>query len=325
MKAIVYRGAGDASVIQGAEVPAPELKPGQVRIAVRASGVNRADLSQRRGHYPPPPGESDIPGLEAAGEVLETGPGARIFSRGDRVMALLAGGGYAQEVCVDERLVLALPPTLSFELGAAIPEAFITAHHNLVHLGGVAAGKSALIHAGASGVGTAAIQIVRFVKAAAFATAGTPEKAALCEKLGASAIEYKKADFAGVVLERTEGRGVDAILDPVGASNLEADLRCLTTSGCVVFIGTMGGKDAQLDLGALMRRRARLIGSTLRALPLEEKAAAVARMRAQLLDALAGGTLAPVIDRVFPAGEARQAQERMEANLNAGKIVLSWR
>jgi len=325
MKAVLYRGAGDLSVIELAQAPAPALAPGQVRIAVHASGVNRADLSQRRGHYPPPPGESELPGLEVAGIVAETGPRARRFKPGDRVMALLAGGGYAEEVCVDEGLVLPLPEDLSFEQGAAVPEAFVTAHHNLMHLAGVAAGKSALVHAGASGVGTAAIQLLRAEGAAAFATAGSPEKAALCAKLGAVAIEYKTSPFAEAVLDGTQGRGVDAILDPVGASHLAEDLRCLAVGGVVVLIGTMGGKDAALDIAQLMLRRHRLIGSTLRALPLAEKTAAVARFASRFLDELATGRVAPVMDRVFPAARARDAQERMERNLNSGKIVLSWR
>jgi tumor protein p53-inducible protein 3 len=325
MKAIVYRGAGDASVIALDDVAPPALRPGQIRISVRASGVNRADLGQRKGVYPPPPGESDIPGMEAAGVVAEAGPGARRFKEGDRVMALLGGGGYASEVCVDEGLVLPLPDRLSFEEGAAIPEAFVTAHLNLFDLAGVRAGTSALIHAGASGVGTSAIQLVREAGARGFATAGSAEKTALCEKLGAVAIDYKKEDFAEAVLKGTGGRGVDAILDPVGASNLDADFRALAVGGTLVLIGTMEGKDGKLDLSQLMRKRHRVIGSTLRGLPLAEKSAAVERFRSGFFAPLSEGRIAPVMDRVFAFSEARQAQERMESNLNSGKIVLSWR
>jgi putative PIG3 family NAD(P)H quinone oxidoreductase len=324
MKAIIYRGAGDESVIALEEVARPSLRANQIRISVRASGVNRADLSQRQGHYPPPSGESEIPGMEVSGVVAEAGADAKRFKIGERVMALLGGGGYAEEVCVDEGLVLRLPDNLSFEQGAAIPEAFVTAHHNLIHLAGVGKGQSALIHAGASGVGTAAIQIVRALGAAAYATAGSPEKVALCRTLGADAFDYKRADFGEAVLKATGGRGVDAILDPVGASNLDADFKCLGVGGTVVLIGTMGGKDAKVDLGLLMRKRHRLIGSTLRGLPLNQKIAALERFGSGFLQLLAAGKIAPVMDRTFSAAEARQAQERMGANLNSGKIVLSW-
>ena len=324
MKAIVYRGAGDASVIALDEAAAPDLQAGQIRISVRASGVNRADLGQRRGVYPPPPGESPIPGLAAAGVVTETGAGARRFKTGDRVMALLGGGGYAEEVCVDEGLCLPLPGSLSFEQGAAIPEAFVTAYLNLFDLAGVRAGMSALVHAGASGVGTSAIQLLREAGVRAFATVGSLEKADLCRKLGASAIDYKREDFSGAVLKGTRDRGVDAILDPVGASNLDADFKCLAVGGTLVLIGTMGGKDGTFDLSQLMRKRHRMIGSTLRGLPLAEKAAAVERFRSGFFELLVSGKIAPVMDRIFPFSEARQAQERMESNLNSGKIVLTW-
>ncbi len=325
MKAVVYRGAGDESVIALEDAARPSLRASQIRISVHASGVNRADLSQRQGLYPPPPGESEIPGLEVSGIVSEVDAGAHRFKIGDRVMALLGGGGYTEEVCVDEGLALPLPDNISFVQGAAIPEAFVTAHHNLIHLAGVGAGMSALIHAGASGVGTAAIQIVRQAGATAFATAGTPEKAALCRKLGAVAIEYKREDFGAAVIKETSGRGVDAILDPVGASNLDADFKCLAVGGTLVLIGTMGGKEGRLDIGQLMRKRHRVIGSTLRGLSLNEKTAAVERFRSGFLGLLASDEIAPVIDRVFSFTEARQAQERMGGNLNNDKIVLSWR
>ncbi|MFI5360365.1 MAG: NAD(P)H-quinone oxidoreductase [Elusimicrobiota bacterium] len=324
MKAIVYRETGDAAVVALEDVPPPALKEGQVRISVRASGVNRADIAQRLGRYPPPPGESAIPGLEVSGLVTAVGEGARRFKTGEPVMALLGGGGYAEEVCVDEGLCLPLPDGLSFEQGAAIPEAFVTAHHNLIHLAGVGKGMSALIHAGASGVGTAAIQLVCRVDANAYATAGTPEKTALCRKLGAVAIDYKREDFAAVVLAATGGRGVDAVLDPVGASNLDADFRCMAVGAGLVLIGTMGGKDGRFDISSLLRKRHRVIGSTLRGLPLSEKRAAVERFRSDFFGLLSAGHIAPVMDRVYKAASARQAQERMEANLNHGKIVLTW-
>lgn len=324
MKAIVYQGAGDISVIQNIEVPSPSLKAGQVRIQVRASGINRADLVQRKGLYPPPPGESEIPGLEVAGEIVELSSEVVGFRVGDRVAALLAGGGYAEEVCVDAGLLLPLPSSFSFTDGAGLVEVFVTAHHNLFYLGAIGAGQAALVHAGASGVGTAAIQLLREAGVRAFVTVGSAEKAAFCEKLGAEAIPYKTESFADVILKKTEERGVDAILDPVAASYFEANLRCLGVGGRLVFIGTMGGREVKLDLGLLMKKRHRLIGSTLRALPLEEKRAAVDRFRSQFGEALYQGKIHPIIDTVFTALQVKDAHNRMESNLNIGKIIFTW-
>jgi putative PIG3 family NAD(P)H quinone oxidoreductase len=318
MRALIYEGTD----IKAVERPSPALKPGQVRIRIRASGVNRADLGQRAGTYPPPPGESDIPGMEAAGTILDAGTSR--FKTGDRVMALLAAGGYADEVCVDARLVMPLPEKLSFAQGAGIPETFVTAHLNLFQIAGVKKGGRALIHAGASGVGTTAIQLLKARGVQVFATAGTADKVALCTKLGARAINYKTEKFDAAVLAGTNGLGVDAILDPVGASNIDADLRCLAAGGWLVVIGTMGGKDASVDLSALLKRRHRLAGSSLRGLPPDEKALAVSKLAQDFLGDLADGRVAPVMDSSFPAARAAEAQERMAKNLNAGKIVLTW-
>ena len=320
MRALLYAG----SAIEERELPSPILKPGQLRLKVRASGVNRADLGQRKGVYPPPPGESDIPGMEAAGVVAEAGAGTSRFKPGDRVMALLGSGGYADEVCVDEGLALPLPERLSFAQGAGIPETFVTAHLNLFQIAGLQSGRRALIHAGASGVGTSAIQLLRARGIEVFATAGTADKIALCARLGARAINYKEEKFDDAVLKGTDGAGVDAIIDPVGASNLDADLRCLAAGGWLVVIGTMGGKDAKVDLSALLRRRHRLAGSSLRGLPLKEKAGAVLKLEQDFMAEFADGRVAPVIDSVFSAARAAEAQDRMEKNLNAGKIVLTW-
>lgn len=324
MRAIVYDGFGPLSVIQERAVAPPELKAGQVRIKVRASGVNRADIAQRLGKYPPPPGESDIPGLEVSGVVAALGPGAKRYKEGDLVTALLAGGGYADEACVDERLVMPCPKRLSLSQAAAVPEAFITAHLNLFQIAGLKSGDKALVHAGASGVGTSTLQLLRARGIEAFATAGGREKADMCRALGARAIEHKKEGFAKIVLEATGGRGVDAILDPVGTSNFDADLECLAPGGRLIVIGTMGGKDVTVDLAQLLRKRHRLIGSSLRGLPLDDKAAAVARFSEDFAKDLDAGTVAPVIDSVIPASQAALAQERMEKNLNAGKLVLAW-
>jgi putative PIG3 family NAD(P)H quinone oxidoreductase len=326
MRAIIYDGFGDVSVIQLKDVPFPTLQPGQVRIKVHASGLNRADLSQRLGKYPPPAGESDIPGLEIAGEVIETFPGTVGFRKGDRVMALLAGGGYSEEVCVDTGLVMPLPLDMSFVEGAATVEAFITAHLNLFQLGQVQTGQDVLIHAGASGVGTAALQLLKSVAGKVFATIGSAQKGKACADLGAIPILYKSEDFPEAVLAHTGGKGVELILDPVGADYFTQNLKALAVGGTIVHIGLMGGAKTALDLGVLMHKRARLIGSTLRALPLPQKRLVVQRFWKDTGSRFwkGPGNLRPVVDRIFPADQAREAQARMESNLNVGKIVLSW-
>ena len=324
MKAILCTPPGDAAVLQIGETPPPTLQQGQVRIRVRASGVNRADIHQRMGNYPPPLGESAIIGLEVAGDVIEVAADAKLWHVGDRVMALVAGGGYAEEVCVDQGLVLPLPARLSYVEGAAIPEAFITAHLNLFTLGGAGPSSTVLIHAGASGVGTAGIQMLRSVGARVFATVGSDDKADAVERLGARAIRYRSEQFDNVVLAETNGRGANVILDPVGASYLSANFKCLAVDGRQVQIGLLGGRTGTIDLGMLLTKRIRLIGSTLRALLLDRKRAAVAAFRDQFLADLDAGLLTPIMDKSFPAAEVADAHARMEANQNIGKIVLRW-
>lgn len=323
MKAIIYDGFGDSSVIKWKDVTSPVLSDGQVRIKVKASGINRADLSQRRGHYPPPAGESDIPGLEVAGVILETTPSAQRFKKGDHVMALLSGGGYAEEVTVSEKLVLPIPQDFSFQEAAGVMETFITAHHNLFYLGNAKMGEKILLHAGASGVGTSGIQLLKDL-AEVYVTVGTQEKADFCEGLGAKAILYKETNFAEQIDQMTHGLGVNVILDPVGASHAEKNLGALALGGRWIVIGLMGGKEAKIDFGTLMQKRARLMGSTLRALPLTEKAAAVERFEKTCLTLFSDGKLKPILDRVYPAADAAQAQKRMEQNENVGKIILVW-
>jgi putative PIG3 family NAD(P)H quinone oxidoreductase len=324
MKAIVLKAPGDATQLALGEVPPPELKTGQLRIRVRASGVNRADIVQRKGFYPPPSGESEILGLEVAGEVAEVATDVRGWRVGDRAMALLAGGGYAEEVCVDAGLVMPIPEQLSFVDAAAIPEVFITAHHNLFFLGGARAGDAVLIHAGASGVGTAGIQLLKRLGARSFVTVGTAEKAAACERLGARAILYKSQDFSQIILDETSGRGVTVLLDPVGAGHWEKNWKSLTPGARWIVIGTMAGKDVPLDLSALLRRRVQLIGSTLRGLPLAEKRQAVERFRDQFLAQFESGDLRPIVDEVFAQTAVVSAHVRMESNQNTGKIILRW-
>lgn len=324
MRAIVVREPGGPEVLAIEPVPAPRPGPGELRLKVHAFGVNRADCLQRRGLYPAPPGASPLLGLEVAGEVIEAGGGAGRFRPGDRVMALLSGGGYAEEAIAHPSLCLAIPRGVGWAEAAAIPEAFLTADHNLFTLADAARAKAALVHAGASGVGTAAIQLLRLAGVTALATVGSPEKARLCETLGARPILYKETDFAEVVAEATSGHGADVLLDCVGAAYLERNLRALATDGRMVLIGLMGGKKAEMDLEVMLRKRARLIGSTLRALPLGEKIAVVERFLARWGEALERAEIRPIVDSVLPASRAAEAHARMEANQNAGKIILTW-
>lgn len=324
MKAVLTDRAGDESVLRIGDAPAPALGPGALRIRVAATAVNRADLLQRQGLYPPPPGASPILGLECAGTVAEAGAGVARWRVGDRVMALLAGGGYAEEVVVDAGSVLPVPERLSLEEAAAVPEVFLTAWLNLFELGGLAGGGTALVHGGGSGVGTAAIQLARAAGARVFVTAGSEEKCARCRALGADlAVNYRTETFRERVAEATGGRGVDLVLDPIGAAYLADNLACLATGGRLVLIGLMGGAKAEIGLATLLTRRLSLVGSTLRTRPVEEKAALVAGFEARFGAALADGRIRPVVDRVLPLAAVAEAHRAMKASEHFGKIVLS--
>jgi tumor protein p53-inducible protein 3 len=323
VKAIAIEGQGkDARLVPG-DAPRPELRAGEVRIAVAATAVNRADLMQRRGLYPPPPGASPILGLECAGRILEVAPGVTGFAPGDRVMALLAGGGYAEEACVDAGSVMPVPAQLSLVEAAAIPEVFLTCHLNLFQLAQAPAGGWALVHGGGSGIGTAAIQLLREAGVHSIVTAGSAEKCARCLELGAdAALDYSKGPFAPAVLEQTGGAGVDVALDSIGAPYLEQHLACLRVGGRLVLIGLMGGAKAELNLGLLLVKRLSLIGSTLRARPVAEKAEIVRGFRARFGEALERGRLRPIVDRVLPLAEAQAAHDRVESSAHFGKVVL---
>lgn len=328
MRAILVRTPGDEDALVLGDVPAPALGPADVRIRVAATAVNRADLMQRQGFYPPPPGASDVLGLECAGEIAETGPEARGFAVGDRVMALLAGGGYAEEVVVHHGSVLAVPAALSDEEAAAFPEVFLTAFSNLFlpGRGALAPGERALVHGGGGGIGTAAIQLLRESGHACFVTVGSAAKARRCEALGATAaIDYTAGDFADAVLARTDGHGVDVILDHIGAAYLAQNLRALGVDGRLVEIGIMGGAHAELDLSRLLMRRQSVIGSTLRSRPVAQKADIVRAFLARFGDALAAGRLRPPVDAVLPLADAPEAHRRMQASTHFGKIVLRVR
>lgn len=324
MKAVITNGFGDADVLVIREVPSPALRKGSARVKVRATALNRADLSQRLGHYPPPPGESEILGLEMAGEIIEVASDVSGVHVGDRVMALLPGGGYAQEVVVDAEMLMPIPDILSFEEAAAIPEVFLTAYSNLVWLGGMQEDYRVLIHAGASGVGTAAIQLVKMLGGTSIVTAGSDQKRAFCRDLGAEeALDYKAGPFSPEVLSWTRDQGVNIIFDFVGAPYLDQNLQCLAIDGRLIIIGTMGGAlTSEVNLGLLLRRRLQIIGTALRSRPLKQKVALTKQFVDFALPLFADGRLRPVVDRVFNLTEVVDAHLCMERNENTGKIVL---
>jgi putative PIG3 family NAD(P)H quinone oxidoreductase len=323
MKAIVIDEPGDESAMKIGEVPAPELGPGDLRIRVAAAAVNRADLLQRQGLYPPPPGASPLLGLECAGEVIEVGAEVSGWSPGDRAMALLSGGGYAEEVVVDAGSALPVPEALSIEEAAALPEVFLTVFLNVFQLGAFPDGGTALVHGGGSGIGTAAIQLVNAAGGRIVVTAGSEEKCARCRELGAQvAVNYREGDFVAAAKEATDGRGVDVVLDSIGAPYLEKNLQALATGGRLVIIGLMGGAKAEVNLGVLLTRRLQVIGSTLRMRPKAEKAAIVRGFRERFGALVEKGEIRPVVDRVVTLAEAPEAHRAMKASEHFGKIVL---
>jgi tumor protein p53-inducible protein 3 len=318
MRAVVFDQFGEPTVLRIGEVDAPKLASDQIRIRVRASGVNRADLLQRQGHYPPPPGASTILGLECAGEVIEIGAAVRGWARGDRAMALLPGGGYAEEVVVHHGSAMHVPDALSDEEAGALPEVFLTAFLNVFELARGKAGETLLVHGGGSGVGTAATTLGKLAGLRVIVTAGSKEKCDRCLAHGADvAINYREEDF----VERA--RGANVILDHIGARYLLRDLDALAVGGRVVIIGSMGGESrAELDVTKLLGKRQQIIGSTLRARPNEEKAAIVAAFVARFGDDLRAGRVRPVIARVFPLDQVAEAHRLMASSEHFGKIVL---
>ena len=323
MRAIVIDRAGGPDMLRLAETGDPTPAAGEVLLRVHATAVNRADILQRQGFYPPPPGASEILGLEAAGEVVALGPGVADWSVGMRAIALLAGGGYAELVAAPAGQLLAVPPGLGLEQAAAIPEAFITAHDNLFTRAGLRAGETVLIHGGGSGVGTAAIQLARRAGARVLVTAGSAEKLGRCTELGAHAgINHREEDFAVRARELTESRGADVVLDIIGAAYLERNLGCLALDGRLVVIGLQGGVRAEIDLNAMLRGRLSLLATSLRGRPLAQKAEIVGRARAEVLPGFLDGSLRPVIHTVLPLAEVAEAHRIVEAGENLGKVVL---
>jgi putative PIG3 family NAD(P)H quinone oxidoreductase len=324
MRAVVFDQPGDESVLHVAEVDAPPLAPNELRIRVAAAGVNRADLLQRRGMYPPPPGASPILGLECAGEVVEVGARVRDWRRGERGMALLAGGGYAEDVVVDAGSVLRVPDALSLEEAAALPEVYLTVFLNVFELGALPEHGRLLVHGGGSGIGTAAIQLGKLAGANVIVTAGSDEKCARCRALGADvAVNYRTEKFLDAVRAATDGAGVHVVLDSIGAPYLADNVAALAVGGRLVLIGLMGGASAELNLAALLARRLSLIGSTLRARPLDEKARLVAAFQARFGADLAAGRIRPVVDSVLPFARVAEAHRRVQASEHFGKLVLT--
>ena len=326
MKAIVVQGDKQNPVLVWETVPDMDFGPDEVLVNVRATAVNRADLLQARGGYAPPAGASEILGLEMAGVIAAVGEDVEEWQVGDRVCALLPGGGYAEQVAVPAGMLLRLPRRWSFAMGTAVPEVWYTAYVNLFLEGDLAAGETVLIHAGASGVGTAAIQLANAAEATVFVTAGTDDKLLACRKLGAElAINYKQEDFLEKVLAATQDQGVDLILDPVGGSYLGRNVRALKRYGRLVNIGQLGGSHGEMDMGQVLGKRLRIIGSTLRSRPPAEKVKITEQFQAGYWPLLRSGELKPVIDTVFPIEQAQEAHAYVAQNKNIGKVILAVR
>ncbi|WP_150308668.1 NAD(P)H-quinone oxidoreductase [Planctomonas psychrotolerans] len=324
MRACEYAGAGDASVLRLVEVADPEPGPGDIVIDVASAGLNRADIAQRAGSYPPPPGASPLPGLEVSGTVAIVGADVSTWAVGDRVCALLAGGGYAERVAVDARHVLRVPDGMAVADAAALPEATATVHYNVFSRGRLREGETLLVHGGSSGIGTMAIQLAKARGARVAVTAGSAAKLDACARLGADVlIDYREQDFVAALLDQTDGRGADVVLDPVGGTYLARDIRALAPEGRIVLIGTQGGADSTIPLGALMTRRGEVHATTLRSQSAQAKAEIVRAVRDEVWPLVVDGRVRPVIDSRFPLDRAGDAQRRMESSEHVGKILLS--
>lgn len=325
MKAVVITKPGGPEVLQLQDVPEPVPGPEDLLVRVRATALNRADILQRMGGYPQPGPKPplDIPGMEYAGEVLAAGARVEGFSPGDRVMGLLVGGGYAEQIVTHFRLAMKVPANLSWEEAGATPEVYITAHDALLQCG-LVAGETVLIHAAGSGVGVAAAQIAKMLGASlVIGTAGSAEKLAQAATLGLDVgVNYREQDFAEEVLKATAGRGVDVILDVIGADYWDRNMKSLAQKGRMVLVGLMGGNSTNANIGVLLQKRASVRGTTLRGRPIEEKGLATRAFEKSVLPHIASGRIKVVVDRVYPLAEAAAAHEYMGANQNFGKVVL---
>jgi NADPH:quinone reductase len=327
MRAVVFGGKGGPEVVEVRELPDPVPSRGEVLVRVRAAAMNRADLLQRRGLYPPPPGyREDVPGLELAGEVVKLGEGVSGWKVGDRAMAIAAGEAQAELAVVHERMLLRVPEGLGWEQAGAVPEAYLTSHDAMFTQGGLRPGWPVLIHAVGSGVSTAAVQLARAAGATVIGTSRTPEKLDQARELGMDhglLVSREEPRFAAEVKRLTGGRGVPLVLDFVGAPYAAENLGALAPGGRIIVIGVMGGPKATLDLGQVLRLRAQVIGTVLRPRPLEEKIRATQEFGRDVLPLLASGRVRPVVDTVLPLDRAREAHERLERNESFGKLVLA--
>lgn len=323
MRAIAITEPGGPEVLVAEDRPKPEPKPGEILVRVRAAGVNRPDCLQRQGHYPPPPGAPEIPGLEIAGEVEATGEGVTGFAVGDAVCALVPGGGYAEYCVVDERTALPVPRGLTMAEAAGVPETFFTVWSNVFDRAGLKHGETFLVHGGTSGIGTTAIQLAKAFGAKVFATAGSDEKCAAMRDLGADmAINYKEEDFVEVIRRETGKTGVDVILDMVGGDYANRNLKVAAVEGRIVQIAFLNGNKAEIDLSQIMMKRLVFTGSTLRARDAAFKGEIAQALRRQVWPLLDDRAIAPVMDSIFPLEKAAAAHERMEDGGHIGKIVL---
>jgi putative PIG3 family NAD(P)H quinone oxidoreductase len=323
MMAVAISEPGGPLVLKPEKRAVPEPGPGEILIRVHAAGVNRPDVQQRKGAYPPPPGASDLPGLEVAGEVAALGEGAARWRIGDQVCALTPGGGYAEYVRVHASHALPLPAGFTYTEAAALPENYFTVWHNVFERGGLREGESLLVHGGSSGIGTTAIQLASALGATVIATAGSKEKCDACLRLGADrAVNYREEDFVAVAKDATGGKGVNVILDMVGGDYVSRNYDAAAVEGRIVQIATQGGAMANADISKLMVKRLVHTGSTLRPRTIEFKCAVAAALEAQAWPLLAARRIAPVMDMIFPLKEAWRAHERMEEGEHIGKIVL---
>jgi len=324
MTVIAIRSPGGPDVLVPEQRPTPAPAAGEILVKVAAAGVNRPDVMQRMGLYPPPPGATDIPGLEIAGEVVARGAGANRWKDGDKVMALVVGGGYAEYCLAHETHALPIPPSVSAVEAAAVPETFFTVWYNVFERGRLSAGETLLVHGGTSGIGTTAIQLAKALGARVIATAGSPEKCAACRELGADvAVNYKTEDFVAATKKATDGRGADVILDMVGGSYIERNYDAAAVEGRVVQIAFQDASHADVDFRRLMFKRLTHTGSTLRARAIADKAAIARAVEDKVLPLIAAGRVKPVIDSTFPLREATAAHARMETSQHIGKIVLT--
>ncbi len=323
MRAVVLSGHGGPEVLTFADIPTPQIGPEEVLVQVRATSLNRADLLQRMGFYPDPfPGEHEVPGMEFSGSVQAVGERVRAWKVGDEVMGIVSGGAYAEQLVVHERQAMRIPRGVSLADAAAIPEVFITAWDALVLQGGLTSGRWALVHAGASGVGTAAVQICTASGAHVLATCSTGKVDAV-KALGADVVvDYTTADFVDAVKTATGGRGVEVVLCVIGGDYLDRNVASLAHKGHIVQVGVMGGGNMSFNLAALMPKRAKLSGTVLRARPIEEKIAISQRFSAEIIPLFESGKIRPVIDCRYPFSDIAHAHEHMAANANTGKIVI---